>query len=167
MRRRATVSLPLAIDLGERLPLGVADDEAGVGLLDGLGRRLALKLHSNNTKTPDASISPPAIRSPIMSSVVVQWPVRMIAAPVAMLAAMRRDLSRVRLIARQAVRCSDMSGIGRERKCATALETTFMTPEQTLKGAPITVGSNQALVSGSLQSFVDTSDKVVLIKWLV
>ena len=36
-----------------------------------------------------------------------------------------------------------------------------------IEGAPITVGSNQALVSGSLQSFLDTSDKVVLIKWLV
>ena len=34
------------------------------------------------TKTPNASISTPAIRSAIMSSVVVQWPVRMIAAPV-------------------------------------------------------------------------------------
>ena len=32
----------------------------------------------------------------------------------ALLAAMRRASSRVRLIARQAVRCSDMSGIGRE-----------------------------------------------------
>ena len=32
---------------------------------------------------------------------------------------------------------------------------------------PVTVGSNQALVSGSLQSFLDTSDKVALIKWLV
>jgi hypothetical protein len=38
---------------------------------------------------------------------------------------------------------------------------------QRLKGAPITVGSNQALVSGSLQSFLDTSDKVVLTEWLV
>ena len=32
---------------------------------------------------------------------------------------------------------------------------------------PITVGSDQALVSGSLQSFLDTSDKVVLTEWLV
>src|SRR4029077_12651702 len=29
------------------------------------------------------------------------------------------------------------------------------------------VGSDQALVSGSLQSFLDTSDKVVLTDWLV
>ena len=28
-------------------------------------------------------------------------------------------------------------------------------------------GRNEALVSGSLQSFLDTSDKVVLIEWLV
>ena len=35
--------LPLEVDVDERLPVGVADDEAGVGLLDGLGRRLALK----------------------------------------------------------------------------------------------------------------------------
>jgi hypothetical protein len=31
------------VDAGERLPVGVADDEAGVALLDGLGRRLTLK----------------------------------------------------------------------------------------------------------------------------
>ena len=41
-----------------------------------------------------------------------------------------------------------------------------MTSEQTLKGS-ITVGSDQVLVSGSLQSFLDTSDKVVLTEWLV
>jgi len=32
---------PLGIDVGERLPAGVAHDEAGVGLLDGPGRREA------------------------------------------------------------------------------------------------------------------------------
>ena len=85
-----------------------------------------------------------------------------------MLVAMRRASSPVRLIARQAVRRGDY--VGNRGECGSArlaLETTFMTPEQTLKGAPITVGSNQALVSGSLQSFLDTSDKVVLIEWLV
>ena len=35
--------LVLEIDVGERLPVVIADDEAGVRLLDGLGRRLALK----------------------------------------------------------------------------------------------------------------------------
>ena len=30
-------------DVGERLPIAVADDEAGVGFLDGVVRRLALK----------------------------------------------------------------------------------------------------------------------------
>ena len=36
-------SLILEIHVGERLPVGVADDEGGVGFLDGPGRRLALK----------------------------------------------------------------------------------------------------------------------------
>ena len=39
MRRRAPAPLLLEIDVGERLPVGVADDEAGVGFLDGPGRR--------------------------------------------------------------------------------------------------------------------------------
>jgi hypothetical protein len=43
VRRRAPSGLILEIDVGERLPVGVADNEAGVGLLDGLGRRLTLK----------------------------------------------------------------------------------------------------------------------------
>jgi hypothetical protein len=42
-RTRASARLLLEIDVGERLPIAVADDEAGVGFLDGLGRRLALK----------------------------------------------------------------------------------------------------------------------------
>jgi hypothetical protein len=42
-RRRSPSRLLLEIDVGERLPLVIADDEAGVGLLDGLERRLALK----------------------------------------------------------------------------------------------------------------------------
>jgi hypothetical protein len=33
----------IRINLGKRLLVGVADDEGGVGFLDGLGRRLALK----------------------------------------------------------------------------------------------------------------------------
>jgi len=37
--RRATARLFLAIDAGERLPVVIADDEAGVGLLDGSGAR--------------------------------------------------------------------------------------------------------------------------------
>ena len=37
--RRAPSRLLLEINVGERLPVGVADDEAGVGLLDGPGRR--------------------------------------------------------------------------------------------------------------------------------
>jgi hypothetical protein len=41
--RLAPSRLILEIDIGQRLPVGVADDEAGVGFLDGLGRRLALK----------------------------------------------------------------------------------------------------------------------------
>jgi hypothetical protein len=39
VRRRATPRLLLEIDVGERLPVGVADDEARVGFLDGPGRR--------------------------------------------------------------------------------------------------------------------------------
>jgi hypothetical protein len=39
--RRPPCRLLLEIDVGERLPVGVADDEAGVGLLDGPGRREA------------------------------------------------------------------------------------------------------------------------------
>ena len=38
-------------------------------------------------------------------------------------------------------------------------------PEQTLKGSDHR-GSDQALVSGSLQSFINTSNKVVLMEWL-
>jgi hypothetical protein len=41
VRRRATSPLILEVDVGECLPVGVADDEAGVGLLDGPGRREA------------------------------------------------------------------------------------------------------------------------------
>ena len=40
--RRSTSRLLLEIDVGERLPIAVADDEAGVSFLDGPGRRLAL-----------------------------------------------------------------------------------------------------------------------------
>jgi hypothetical protein len=39
-------------------------------------------------------------------------------------------------------------------------------PGADIKG-PITVGSDQALVSRSLQNFLDTSDKVVRTEWLV
>jgi hypothetical protein len=42
-RRRQSSPLVLEKEVGQRLPGGVADDEAGVGLLDGLGRRLTLK----------------------------------------------------------------------------------------------------------------------------
>ena len=38
MRRRTPSRLLFEIDVGERLPVGVADDEAGVGFLDGPGR---------------------------------------------------------------------------------------------------------------------------------
>jgi hypothetical protein len=41
MSRHPPFRLLLEIDVGERLPVGVADDEAGVGLLDGPGRREA------------------------------------------------------------------------------------------------------------------------------
>jgi hypothetical protein len=43
VRRRPPSRLLLAIDVSERLPVGVADDEAGVGLLDGPGRREAAR----------------------------------------------------------------------------------------------------------------------------
>ena len=43
--RRSTTRLVLEIDVGERLPIGVADDEAGVGLLGGPGRREAALGH--------------------------------------------------------------------------------------------------------------------------
>ena len=72
----------------------------------------------------------------------------------------------VQPIGRRAARRRVMSGIRGEASARLALETTLMNPEQTLKGS-ITVGSNQALVSGRLQSFLDTSDKVVLTEWLV
>ena len=49
---------------------------------------------------------------------------------------------------------------------AASAESNAIDLEQTLKG-PISVGSDQALVSGSLQSSLDTSDKVVLTEWLV
>ena len=39
--RCAASRLLFEIHVGERLPVGVADDEAGVGLLDGPGRREA------------------------------------------------------------------------------------------------------------------------------
>src|SRR4029077_2921287 len=42
---RASARLLLEIDVGNRLPVGVADDEAGVGLLDGPGRREAALGH--------------------------------------------------------------------------------------------------------------------------
>ena len=46
VRRRAMLQLPLEIDVSERLPISIADDEAppiqlGVGLLGGPGRREA------------------------------------------------------------------------------------------------------------------------------
>jgi hypothetical protein len=46
VRRRASSGLILEVDVGERLPVGVADDEAppiqlGVGLVDGRRRREA------------------------------------------------------------------------------------------------------------------------------
>jgi hypothetical protein len=40
--RRASSGLILEVNVGEALPVGVADDEAGVGLLDGQGRREAV-----------------------------------------------------------------------------------------------------------------------------
>ena len=45
--RRATARLFLAIDAGERLPVVIADDEAGVGLLDEPGRREAALGHGS------------------------------------------------------------------------------------------------------------------------
>jgi hypothetical protein len=39
VRRRATARLALEVDVGQRLAVGVADDEAGLLLLDGPGRR--------------------------------------------------------------------------------------------------------------------------------
>ena len=41
--RRAPARLLLEIDVGERLPVAIANDEAGVGLLDGPGRREAAR----------------------------------------------------------------------------------------------------------------------------
>jgi hypothetical protein len=41
VRGRAPSRLLLEVDVGERLPVGVADNEADVGLLDGPGRRKA------------------------------------------------------------------------------------------------------------------------------
>jgi hypothetical protein len=45
VRRRASSRLLLVVDVGERLPVDVADDEAGVGLLDGPRRREAALGH--------------------------------------------------------------------------------------------------------------------------
>ena len=42
-RRRSPSGSLLEVDVGEHLPVGVADDEAGVGLLDGQGRREAVR----------------------------------------------------------------------------------------------------------------------------
>ncbi len=47
VRRPATVQLPFEIDVGERVPISIADDEASpiqlrVGLVDGPGRREAV-----------------------------------------------------------------------------------------------------------------------------
>ena len=49
---------------------------------------------------------------------------------------------------------------------AASAESSAIDPGADIEG-PITVGSDQALVSGSLQSFLDTSDKVVLTEWHV
>jgi hypothetical protein len=51
VRRRAMLQLPLEIDVSERLPICIADDEAppiqlGVGLVDGPGRREAALRHA-------------------------------------------------------------------------------------------------------------------------
>jgi hypothetical protein len=50
MRNFAAAARPflLEVNVSERLPVGVADDEAGVGLLDGSGRResAAVKLNA-------------------------------------------------------------------------------------------------------------------------
>jgi hypothetical protein len=45
MRRRAPSRLLLEVDVGERLPVVIADDVAGVGLLGGPGRREAALGH--------------------------------------------------------------------------------------------------------------------------
>jgi hypothetical protein len=42
---RHASSRVIEVGVGQRLPLAVADDEAGVRLLDGLGRREAACLH--------------------------------------------------------------------------------------------------------------------------
>ena len=57
MRRRAPSGLILEIDVGERVPVGVADDEAppiqlGVGLVDGPGRREAAGRHVLGSTPP-------------------------------------------------------------------------------------------------------------------
>jgi hypothetical protein len=65
--------------------------------------------------------------------------------------------------------CQFRSAFGELRKCTQVPprpKATRLTPGADIEG-PITVGSDQALVSGSLQSFLDTSDKVVRNEWLV
>ena len=61
LRRRAPTGLLLEIDVGERLPVVIADDVAGVGLLGGPGRRevarLACELAVLNRFCPKNSMS--------------------------------------------------------------------------------------------------------------
>jgi hypothetical protein len=52
---RAPPLLLLEVDVGERLPVGVADDEAGVGLLDGSGRRKEALSHASTSRSASSS----------------------------------------------------------------------------------------------------------------
>jgi hypothetical protein len=45
VRCRSMARLIFEVGIGQRLPLAVADDDAGVCLLDGPGRREAARLH--------------------------------------------------------------------------------------------------------------------------
>ena len=58
--RRATARLFLAIDAGERLPVVIADDEAGVGLLDGSGARARANARPEQLFVPRVHVVPDA-----------------------------------------------------------------------------------------------------------
>ena len=66
--RRAASRLILEIDVGERLPIGIADDEAGVGLLGGPGRREAARRHRQpQISAPISTLIPPNSHAPAAS----------------------------------------------------------------------------------------------------
>jgi hypothetical protein len=60
VRRRAPSGLILEIDVGERLPVGVADNEAGVGLLDGSGARARANARPEQLFVPSVHVVPDA-----------------------------------------------------------------------------------------------------------